>query len=296
VTAADKAGNISTATQVTVKDKTAPSAPVVNEVKDSDKKVTGKAEAYSKVTVKTGSTTLGYANADKYGKFSVTLKTAQKSGTVLSVTVADKAGNVSKATQVTVKDKTAPSAPTINELKDSDKKVTGKAEAYSKVTVKTGSTTLGYANADKYGAFTVTLKTAQKAGTVLSVIAADKTGNVSTATQVTVKDKTAPSAPVVNGVKDSDKKVTGKAEAYSKVTVKTGSTTLGYANADKYGAFTVTLKSAQKAGTVLSVTAADKDGNVSKSTQVTVKSKSAKVNNILQILQSKNWSYFLLKF
>jgi large repetitive protein len=275
VTAADKAGNISTATQVTVKDKTAPSAPVVNEVKDLDKKVTGKTEAYSKVTVKTGSTTLGYANADKYGAFTITLKAAQKAGTVLSVTAADKAGNISTATQVTVKDKTAPSAPVVNEVKDLDKKVTGKTEAYSKVTVKTGSTTLGYANADKYGAFTITLKAAQKAGTVLSVTAADKAGNISTATQVTVKDKTAPSAPVVNEVKDSDKKVTGKTEAYSKVTVKTGSTTLGYANADKYGKFSITLKIAQKAGTVLSVTAADKDGNVSTATQVTVKDKTA---------------------
>jgi hypothetical protein len=34
---------------------------------------------------------------------------------------------------------------------------------------------------------------------------------------------------------------------------------------------------------VLSVTAADKAGNVSKTTQVTVKSKSTKINNTLQI-------------
>jgi hypothetical protein len=77
-------------------------------VKDLDKKVIGKAEAYSKVTVKTGSTTLGYANSDIYGAFTVTLKKAQKAGTVLTITTADKAGNVSKATPVKVKDKKTP--------------------------------------------------------------------------------------------------------------------------------------------------------------------------------------------
>jgi large repetitive protein len=284
VFAKDAAGNKSEDVTVTVADKTAPAAPTVNEVKDTDKKVTGKAEAYSKVTVKIGSTTLGEATTDKYGNFSVTLKIAQKAGTVLSVTAADKTGNISTSTLVTVEDKTVPIAPNVNEVKDYDKKVTGKAEAYSKVTVKTGRTTLGYANADKYGNFTVTLKAAQKAGTILSLTAADKNGNVSTATLVTVKDKTLPGNPVVNEVKDYDKKVTGKAEAYSKITVKTGRTTLGYANTDKYGNFTVTLKTAQKAGTILLVTATDKAGNVSKSTQVIVKDKTApsapKVNKV----------------
>jgi large repetitive protein len=282
-------------------DSTPPARPTVNTISDKDLSVIGTAEAYSHVTVESASTVLGNASADLDGNFSIKIP-KQKAGTILAVYAEDAAGNKSQEVTVTVIDKTAPSAPTVNEVKDFDKKVTGNAESYSGVTVKTGSTVLGYANTDKYGAFTVTLKAAQKAGTILSVTAADKAENVSIATQVTVKDKTAPSAPIVNEVKDSDKKVTGKAEAYSKVTVKSGSTTLGYANTDKNGAFSVTLKATQKAGTILLVTATDQAGNVSKMTQATVKSKSAptkpKINQILQVNdpQWKNWAYFLLKF
>ncbi|PAE25776.1 Ig-like domain-containing protein [Bacillus sp. 7894-2] len=275
VFAEDSAGNKSPETKVTVKDKTAPAAPAVDPVRDYDKKVTGKAEAGSKVTVKKGSTVLGTASAASDGKFTVSLKAAEKAGTNLTVTATDKAGNVSKATQVKVVDKTAPSAPKVDAVKDYDKKVTGKAEAGSKVTVKKGSSTLGAATADKYGKFSVSIKSAQKAGTVLSLTAADKAGNVSKTAKVTVVDKTPPAAPAVSAVKDSDKKVTGKAEAGSKVTVKKGSTTLGTATAAKDGKFTVTMKSAQKAGTVLSITAKDKAGNTSKTTKVTIKDKTA---------------------
>ncbi|UYG93821.1 Ig-like domain-containing protein [Cytobacillus firmus] len=254
-------------------DTTPPAAPKVDPVKDYDKKVTGQAEAGSTVTVKKGSSVLGTAAAGIDGKFSVALKAAEKAGTVLTITAADKADNVSKAANVTVIDKTAPASPKADPVKDYDKKITGKAEAGSKVTVKKGSSTLGSAAADKYGKFTVSLKYAQKAGTVLNLTAADKAGNVSKTAKVTVIDKTAPAAPKVNAMKDSDKKMTGTAEAGSRITVKRGSTVLGTATAAKDGKFTVTIKSAQKAGTVLYVTAKDKAGNTSKAAKITVKDK-----------------------
>ncbi|WP_081772880.1 bifunctional 2',3'-cyclic-nucleotide 2'-phosphodiesterase/3'-nucleotidase [Bacillus sp. EB01] len=269
VVATDLVGNVSTATVVKVVDKAAPNKPFVNQVRDNDKKVTGKSEVDGKVTVKKGSTVLGTGVVDKNGSFSVTLKAAQPAGTVLTVTVADKAGNVSEATSVTVVDKTAPVKPVVNTVKDSDKKVTGKAEAGSKVTVKAGSTVLGYANADKYGSFSVTLKKAQKAGTKLTVFVTDKAGNNSVSVTVSVVDKTPPAAPTVNKVKASSTTVTGKAEAYSTVYVKAGSKVVGYATANKYGNYTVKIKK-QKAGTKLTVQAKDKAGNYGKSVSVTV--------------------------
>ncbi|WP_404322754.1 Ig-like domain-containing protein [Cytobacillus firmus] len=255
------------------KDTTPPAVPIADPVRDYDKKVTGQAEAGSTVTVKKGSSILGTAEAGTDGKFSAALKAAEKAGTVLTITSTDKAGNVSKAANVTVIDKTAPAAPMADPVKDYDKKVTGKAEAGSKVTVKKGSSALGSATADKYGKFTVNLKSAQKAGTVLDITAADKAGNISKTAKVTVLDKTAPPVPKVNSVKNSDKKITGIAEAGSKVTVKKGSSVLGTATAAKDGKFTVTIKSAQKAGTVLYVTAKDKAGNTSKAAKITVMDK-----------------------
>lgn len=284
VTAEDSSGNKSLETEVTVLDKTAPAAPKADPVRDYDKKVTGQAEAGSTVTVKKGSSVLGTASAGTDGRFSVALKAAEKAGTVLTITATDKAGNVSKVTNVTVIDKTAPASPKADPVKDYDKKVTGQAEAGSQVTVKKGSSTLGSATADKYGKFTISLKSAQKAGTVLSLTAADKAGNVSKMAKVTVIDKTAPAAPKVNSMKDTDKKITGTAEAGSRVTVKRGSTILGTATAAKDGKFTVTIKSAQKAGTVLYVTAKDKAGNTSKAAKITVKDKTPpktpSVNNV----------------
>lgn len=270
ITATDKVGNVSKAAYITVIDKTAPAAPKADPVTDYDKKITGKAEAGSKVTVKKGSSTLGSATADKSGKFTVSLKSAQKAGTVLSLTAADKAGNVSKMAKVTVIDKTAPAAPKVNSMKDTDKKITGTAEAGSRVTVKRGSTILGTATAAKDGKFTVTIKSAQKAGTVLYVTAKDKAGNTSKAAKMTVKDKTPPKSPSVNKVTSSSTKVTGKAEAYSTVYVKAGNKVIGSAKAAKSGSFSVKIAK-QKTGKILCVYAKDKAGNTGKSTKTTVK-------------------------
>lgn len=255
-----------------VLDNIAPNAPQVNVIKDYDNQVTGKAEAYSNVTVKVGSIVLGTGIAGKDGSFMVTLKAAQKAGAVLNITATDNAGNVSKPTIVIVVDKTAPARPVVNQVADCDKKVTGTTEAGAKVTILVNTTTLSYGYADKNGRFYITLKTAQKAGTYLSVIATDKAGNGSSAATVIVVDKTAPPAPFVHKVTYWTTKVTGKAEANSTVIVKVGSKIIGTAKADKCGKFSVSIHR-QKCKTVLLVTAKDKAGNVSKATKVIVKRK-----------------------
>lgn len=266
----DEGKNLSPIAYTIVKDVIAPSAPVVNDVKNADKKVTGTAEAGSTVTVSNSKEVLGSAAAGNDGKFSVSLKSAQKEGTVLTIVAADASGNKSDPTTITVGDNTPPAAPVVNDVTEFDKKVTGKATDAFKVIVKAGTKELGSDVVDKNGIFSVTLTATQKAETVLTVVAVDKAGNTSSATTVTVLDKTAPKKPVVNTVDDNDKKVTGKAEAGSKITVKTGKTVLGYGVADKNSGFTVTLKATQKAGTVLTLTATDKGKNESPVATVTV--------------------------
>ena len=284
VYAKDQAGNKSESVQITVVDKTPPTAPAVNEVKDSDKAVTGTSEAGATITVKSGTIELGKGTSRSDGKFSVPLRAPQKAGTILSVTATDKAGNVSPARKVTVLDKTPPSIPSVNLVSDKDKTVRGTAEAGSKITIKAGSKVLSTGTTDKNGKFTISLKTAQKAGTVLYVTATDKAGNVSPARKVTVLDKTPPSIPSVNLVSDKDKTVRGTAEAGSKITIKAGSKVLSTGTTDKNGKFTISLKTAQKAGTVLYVTATDKAGNVSPARKVTVLDKippgAPKVNKV----------------
>ncbi|MFC7395403.1 Ig-like domain-containing protein [Scopulibacillus cellulosilyticus] len=160
-------------------DTAAPDKPAVNKVDNNDKVVTGKAEAYSTVTVKAGGKTLGSAKVSYNGAFSVKIKT-QKAGTKLTVTAKDKAGNVSKAATVTVRDVVPPSKPTIYKIDDNDKVIKGKAEANAYITVKAKSRTIGTGKADSKGYYSVKIKS-QKAGTNVYVYAKDKAGNVSKA-------------------------------------------------------------------------------------------------------------------
>ncbi|MBS4200613.1 hypothetical protein KHA93_13320 [Bacillus sp. FJAT-49732] len=251
------------------KDTTPPAKPVVNPVSDMDAKVTGTAEASATVYVKAGSTTLGSANAGTNGQFSVSIA-KQKAGTNLTVYAVDKAGNQGASVTITVMDKTPPATPTANQVSDKDKIVSGSAEAESTVTVKAGTKVLGTAVANNTGKYTVTMSVLQKAGTVLSITATDKAGNVSAERKVTVVDKTPPAMPTANQVSDKDKTVTGSAEVESTVKVKAGLKVLGTAVADKTGKYSVTMSALQKAGTVLSITANDKAGNESAVREITI--------------------------
>ncbi|MFJ7755448.1 Ig-like domain-containing protein [Peribacillus muralis] len=246
-----------------------PKNPTVKPVSDKDVYVAGQSQAEVKVTVKNSAKkVIGSANTDSKGNFNVKIS-KQKAGSKLSVTATDLAKRESKATTVTVLDKTAPDAPKVNEVSDSATKVTGKAEASSTVTVKYNNKNIGTATADTKGNYSIKISK-QKAGSALYVSAKDKAGNTGKSTKATVKDKTAPSAPKVNEVNDKATKVTGKAEAGSTVTVKHNNKNIGTATADKKGNYSVKI-SKQKAGSALYVSAKDKAGNTGKSTKATVK-------------------------
>lgn len=237
-------------------DKTPLAKPKVNPVSNKDIFVKGTTEANAKVSVKLGSKVIGTVSANSDGKFNVHIS-KQKAGTKLTIFAEDAARNKSTEVIVTVIDKTVPVTPIVKEVSDKGQESNGK------------STTLGSANANKSGNYRVTLKTSQKAGTVLSITATDKAGNVSTAKKVTVKDKTAPKAPTINKVTTKSSVVTGKAEVYSTVYVKAHGKVIGSGKANKASSFSIKIAK-QKTGTVLSVYSKDKAGNVSKTLKIIV--------------------------
>ena len=259
--------NESDTTELVVLDATPPAAPSVNKVSDRDTKVMGSAEVGSTITIKAGNKTLATGTAVN-GLFSIKI-TSQKAGTILSITVKDAFGNISSTKKITVLDKTAPKSPTVSKVTDQITRVTGTSEAGAKMTIKSGKKLLGSGTADKKGKFSIKIKL-QKAGTVLAVTAADQAGNVSKSKTVKVLDKTAPKAPSVNAVKKTATKVTGKAEAGSKVYVKVGKKVIGSATVSKKGTYSVKIKK-QKAGTKVAVYAKDQGGNTGKTKTVTVK-------------------------
>ncbi|WP_416729755.1 Ig-like domain-containing protein [Fictibacillus sp. JL2B1089] len=264
VWAKDSAGYYSNTSTYTVKDKTGPAAPAVNNLTEKSTTVTGKTEAGAKVSVKIGTNTYT-ANASSSGSFSVTIP-LQKPGTAVEVWATDKAGNKGVIKKVIVKDTTPPPAPSVGEISDKSTQVSGTSEKGSTVTVKFGINT--YITVAENGKFAVPIFL-QKAGTVFEIWAVDVYGNKSTITKVITKDKTAPKSPVVNAVTSKSTSVTGTSEANATVIVKIG--TKSYtAKAATNGAFSVKIP-VQKANVTLTVTATDGAKNVSTAVKIIVK-------------------------
>ncbi|WP_350302285.1 Ig-like domain-containing protein [Peribacillus frigoritolerans] len=251
-------------------DNAAPPVPSVNEVTDNSTNVTGKAEAGSTLTVKAGTKGIGTAKASTIGTYTVSIP-KQKAGTKITVTATDDAGNTSAAKEITVKDVTAPSKPTVNAVYDSATVIAGKAETNAKVYAMVGTKKIGEATA-KNSAYSMKIAK-QKAGTSILIYAVDAAGNKSASKSVKVIDKTAPPAPSVNTVYDSSTSITGKAETNAKVYAVVGTKTIGEATS-KSGSYTMKI-SKQKAGTSIVVYAKDASGNKSSSRAVKVIDKTA---------------------
>ncbi|MFC0187095.1 S8 family serine peptidase [Fictibacillus aquaticus] len=184
LTATDLGGNKTTKTVTVNRVDTEGPALAIYVVSDKSTKVQGATEPGSKVTVMAGGKTLGTAKALSNGRYYVTIP-VQKGGTVLTVVAEDAAKNKTTKT-VTVKDTTAPNAPTVYYVSTKSVLVQGRTEAGAKAIVRVGSRVIGTATADRYGKFKAPIAK-QKKGTVLSVTVQDAAGNTSKATKVTVK-------------------------------------------------------------------------------------------------------------
>ncbi|MEY6484595.1 Ig-like domain-containing protein, partial [Staphylococcus equorum] len=224
VTSIDGSGNVSPETKITVKDVTAPVAPMVNEVTSEGTQVTGTGEAGSTITVKfpDGNTVTG--TADDQGNYAIDIPTNVDlvGNEELVVTSTDGAGNVSPETKVTVTDVTAPEVPTVNQVTSEGTQVTGTGEVGSTITVKFLDGSVATGTADNQGNYVIDIpKNIDLVGNEeLVVTSTDSSGNVSPETKVTVTDVTAPVAPTVNEVTSEGTQVTGTGEVGSTITVK----------------------------------------------------------------------------
>ena len=267
VTARDSAGNISVATSVIAPDLTAPSQPSAT-FDTTGKIVSGNAEAGSTVSIKNASAVeIGSGTAISSGTYSITLSTALINKETVSVTAKDAAGNMSVATYVVAPDLTAPSQPTAS-FDSTGKIVSGNAEAGSTVSIKNASSVeIGSGTAASSGTYSITLGTALTNKQVVSVIAKDAAGNISSAVSATApllsSDTTAPNQPTA-AFDSAGKVVSGSAEAGSTVSIKNASAVeLGSGTATSSGAYSITLSTALINKEAVNVTAKDAAGNVS---------------------------------
>ncbi|MEG0772598.1 S8 family serine peptidase [Clostridium sp.] len=252
---------------VTMKTTLAPNAPTVNEIDDNDTIITGKAVANGTIFVKNNNETVGTGQTDADGNYQITIS-PQIAGSVLLVTVIDAIGSESKATSVTVLDRTAPDAPAIDVIDDNDEQISGYTEVNATITVKKNGEIIGTGKADTIGLYNIPISK-QSAGTIITVSSTDAAGNQSQETSITVLDRTAPEILKIDIIDDNEPKIFGVSEMNASITVKLNGETIGTGKANAVGEFMVKIRQ-QKAGTVLLITATDEAGNESSGTEVTV--------------------------
>ncbi|MDN5828497.1 MAG: Ig-like domain-containing protein [Staphylococcus equorum] len=284
ITSTDGSGNVSSETRLTVKDTTAPVSPTVNEVTSEGTQITGTGEAGSTITVKfpDGSTVTG--TVDNQGNYVIDLPLdKQLNGNEdLVITSTDGSGNVSPETRLTVKDTTAPVAPTVNEVTSGDMKVTGTGEPGSTITVKfpDGSTVTG--TVDNQGNYVIDLPLDKQlnGNEDLVITSTDGSGNVSLETRLTIKNTITPVVPTVSGVTTGSTQITGQAKPNSTITVKFPDGTVITGKADNQGKYVINIPTNVnvKPGDKIQVSAIDKKGNTSRTT-IIVSSNSNSTSN-----------------
>ncbi|MBP0726554.1 bifunctional 2',3'-cyclic-nucleotide 2'-phosphodiesterase/3'-nucleotidase [Bacillus sp. RG28] len=250
-------------------DSTPLTSPVVGAIGDKDLVISGKSKVYAKVDVYNDDNLIVSGNSNSEGLFSLSIP-KQKAGTILTVFATDLSGNKSEGTTVVVKDQTAPVKPTVAKIEPLSKVITGKTEANATVTVKAGSKVLVTGKANDKGLFTLPIKQ-QNLGTVLTITAKDKAGNVSGATTVVVKDTTPPVLAVVKDVLTTKTTVIkGTGEANTIVSVKVGSKVIATGKVSNNGKFSVKIPK-QKHGVTVEIFLTDASNNVSKGLKKIVK-------------------------
>lgn len=240
----------------------------INEVTDQSTTVTGKTEAGATVAVTAGEISKTTTAAED-GSFSVEIP-VQKAGTEVVVSITDKALNV-KEVRLTVKDVTDPNAPVLEPVTNLSTVIKGHgAEPGTHVYITNGFNLKVHLTADANGNFSVPLMAPLKEGTQIFAFSVDLSFNLSPIGYTVVLDVIAPNKAVVNAVSNKDKVVSGTAEAGSTVTVSSSKGVLGTAKTGADGKFSISLKSALGAKTVVTVVVTDPSGNKSEATTVTV--------------------------
>nr|WP_241879484.1 Ig-like domain-containing protein [Psychrobacter sp. PraFG1]UNK06295.1 Ig-like domain-containing protein [Psychrobacter sp. PraFG1] len=251
-------------------DTTAPDAPTVDTVTNTDTDndgsadtttITGKAEPDSVITVTdSNGNVIGETTTDKNGNYEIKVPIIAD-GDKVEITATDKAGNESDPVEA-MGDTTAPDAPTATVSPDGTT-VTGKTEPGATVEIKDkAGNVIGTATADDKGEYTAELDVPLTNGETITAEATDKAGNgPSTAVNATAPDTTAPDAPTAT-VSPDGTTVTGKTEPGATVEIKDkAGNVIGTATADDKGEYTAELDVPLTNGETITAEATDKAGN-----------------------------------
>ncbi|WP_341776508.1 Ig-like domain-containing protein, partial [Staphylococcus simulans] len=269
--ASDVANNKSSEATQTVKDTTAPAAPTIDAIEAGAKVVTGTSEPLSKVTLTLPDGKTTEVQTDAEGKWSTELAEPLAHDALIKAVASDLADNKSAEATQTVKDTTAPTTPVINKIEAGDKVVNGTSEPLSTVTLTLPDGTTKDVKADDKGVWTTTLETPLAHDAVIKAVASDVANNKSPEATQTVKDTTAPTAPVINKIEAGAKVVNGTSEPLSKVTLTLPNGTTKVVDVDDKGVWTTELDTPLAHDAVIKAVALDIANNKSPEATQTVK-------------------------
>ncbi|PVZ39339.1 BapA/Bap/LapF family large adhesin [Pseudomonas sp. CC120222-01a] len=264
VTLTDASQNISPISTLSAVDITPPTT-VVALLNPSGTQISGTGEPGAHVTVMNNlGNLIGEGTIAADGSFVITLTTAQINGQVLSVIAQDATGNPSVPLLLNAPDLVPPTEPGNLTLTGNGTLLSGTGEVGSVITVRDPSgTVVGTIAVPAGGNFTVTLSPAQNNGQLLSVVATDNAGNISTPATYQTLD-TAPPAAVTNlAINNTYNILTGRGEAGATVTVSFGGVVIGTGLVDSGGNFSINLSPAPGSAASLAVTQTDAASNTS---------------------------------
>ncbi|WP_026471584.1 Ig-like domain repeat protein [Alkanindiges illinoisensis] len=273
----DVAGNKSkTATFTAPLDTTEPAAASQLKITEDGQYLTGNAEANMHIQVyDSKGHYIAETSVDANGHFSAYLYDTYLKGEVLTVKVADYAGNQSKGKKVTAPlDNIAPSAPMDLVIAEDGQQMSGHAEANSRISVYDQQGQLiNSSEADSSGNFVVYLyDDIYLKGQKLTVIANDAAGNQSEAVKFSAPvDSIAPASPTELLISNDGRQLTGHGEAGSIIHVYTkAGDQIGEAVVDSSGNFSTYLyNDVYLKGQQLTVKAIDRVGNQGDSISLT---------------------------
>ena len=279
VVAIDENGNTSAPTEVIVTDTVLPKAPVINEVNETDTVITGTGEPGATITVTLPDGTKLTGTVDPDGTFTIDIpgEVTLQAGDKITGVQTDENGNTSAPTEVIVVDTTAPSAPTVNPVDNTDTVITGTGEPGATITITLPDGTKLTGTVDPDGTFTIDIPNhiTLNPGDELEVVQTDESGNRSNPVDIFVTDNIAPLAPVINPITSGDTTITGTGEpgATITITLPDGTTLTGTVNPD--GTFTIDIPAGTilKSGDTVTGVQTDQGGNTSEPTVVTVSAK-----------------------
>ncbi|MEH7347923.1 Ig-like domain-containing protein [Gottfriedia acidiceleris] len=256
--------------------------PKINPITNKSTSITGTFLENSSVQIYSNNKLVSTVQTDANGNYQFKTKPLKEFTKINAVGVS--IGLKSNTATSYVSDVIAPSITSIPSITDQSQSISGKSEPNADVFIYLNKKVLAQGKVNAAGKFTIKIAK-QKANSVLQVVAVDKSKNQSKPVSIRVLDRTAPSAPTIQTVKENATAISGKTEPNASVELYLNGKYIAKTTASNYGSYTFKV-SKLKVFTAIKVRSIDAAGNQSKFSYTEAKSSQPLSNGQLIIINT----------